>query len=125
MVQNHLMQLVCLVAMEPPSSLSDDSVRDEKIKVLKALKPIGASEVKTHTVRGQYTAGAVAGEAVNRYAEQLKDGKSSQTETFVAIKLEVDNWRWSGIPFYLRTGKRLEKALGNSNPVQTGAAFHF
>lgn len=109
MVQNHLMQLVCLVAMEPPSSLSDDSVRDEKIKVLKALKPIGASEVKTHTVRGQYTAGAVAGEAVNGYAEQLKDGKSSQTETFVAIKLEVDNWRWSGIPFYLRTGKRLER----------------
>lgn len=109
MVQNHLMQLVCLVAMEPPSSLSDDSVRDEKIKVLKALKPIGASEVKTYTVRGQYTAGAVAGEAVNGYAEQLKDGKSSQTETFVAIKLEVDNWRWSGIPFYLRTGKRLER----------------
>jgi glucose-6-phosphate 1-dehydrogenase len=95
--------------MEPPSSLSDDSVRDEKIKVLRALKPIGAGEVKTHTVRGQYTAGAVAGEAVNGYAEQLKDGKSSQTETFVAIKLEVDNWRWSGIPFYLRTGKRLER----------------
>jgi len=109
MVQNHLMQLVCLVAMEPPSSLSDDSVRDEKIKVLKALKPIGASKVKTYTVRGQYTAGAVAGEAVNGYAEQLKDGKSSQTETFVAIKLEIDNWRWSGIPFYLRTGKRLER----------------
>jgi len=109
MVQNHLMQLVCLVAMEPPSSLSDDSVRDEKIKVLRALKPIGAGEVKTHTVRGQYTAGAVAGEAVNGYAEQLKDGESLQTETFVAIKLEVDNWRWSGIPFYLRTGKRLER----------------
>lgn len=110
MVQNHLMQLVCLVAMEPPSSLGDDSVRDEKIKVLRALKPIRENQVRTHTVRGQYTAGAVNGEAVNGYAEQLEGGNSnSGTETFVAIKLEVDNWRWSGIPFYLRTGKRLER----------------
>jgi len=107
MVQNHLLQLVCLVAMEPPSSLGDDAVRDEKIKVLRALKAINASEVNTTTVRGQYAAGAIRNNAVKSYAEQISE--SSETETFVAIKLEIDNWRWSGIPFYLRTGKRLEK----------------
>ncbi len=107
MVQNHLMQLVCLVAMEPPASLDDDAVRDEKIKVLRALKPITADTVGTHTVRAQYTAGASGGEVVKGYAEGL--GGPSDTETFVAIKLEIDNWRWSGIPFYIRTGKRLQQ----------------
>ncbi len=105
MIQNHLMQLLCLVAMEPPSSLEDDAVRDEKIKVLRALKPITSAQVKTHTVRGQYTAGAIDGHAVPGYAEEL--GQHSNTETFVALKVEIDNWRWSGVPFYLRTGKRL------------------
>lgn len=105
MVQNHLMQLVCLVAMEAPSSLDDDAVRDEKLKVLRALKPVTAANVKTHTVRGQYTAGAIAGEAVPGYVEEL--GQASDTETFAALKLEIQNWRWSGVPFYLRTGKRL------------------
>ena len=105
MVQNHLLQLLCLVAMEPPSSLEDDAVRDEKLKVLRALKPIGQTEVATHTVRAQYRAGAISGDAVPGYLEELSS--ASDTETFVALKVEVDNWRWSGVPFYLRTGKRL------------------
>jgi len=105
MVQNHLLQLVCLVAMEPPSSLDDDAVRDEKLKVLRALKSIDGNSVKTRTVRAQYAGGAVAGEIVPGYAERL--ASKSDTETYVALKLEIDNWRWSGVPFYLRTGKRL------------------
>ena len=107
MVQNHLLQLVCLTAMESPSSLHHDAVRDEKIKVLRALRPIGADEVRTTTVRGQYTAGAINGAAVPGYVDEL-GGKKSPTETFVALKLEIDNWRWSNVPFYLRTGKRLQ-----------------
>ncbi len=106
MVQNHLMQLVCLVAMEPPSSLDHDSVRDEKIKVLRALKPIDAELVRTNTVRAQYSSGAINGETVPGYLEEL-GGAESATETFVALKLEVENWRWSGVPFYVRSGKRL------------------
>lgn len=104
MVQNHLLQLVCLVAMEPPASLDDDAVRDEKIKVLRALKPITGSAIN-NTVRAQYLPGAVAGEVVSGYSEELQ--AQSETETFVALKLEIDNWRWSGVPFYVRTGKRL------------------
>lgn len=105
MVQNHLLQLVCLVAMEPPSSLDDDAVRDEKLKVLRALKPITGDEVRSRTVRAQYTAGAIDGTAVSGYADRING--FTETETFVSLKLEVDNWRWSGVPFYLRTGKRL------------------
>ena len=105
MVQNHILQLLCLVAMEPPTSIDADSVRDEKLKVLKALKPIDASNASHLTVRGQYRAGASAGGAVPGYVEEL--GRSSDTETFVAIKAEIANWRWAGVPFYLRTGKRL------------------
>jgi glucose-6-phosphate 1-dehydrogenase len=108
MVQNHMMQLLCLTAMEPPSNRDHDAVRDEKMKVLRALKPIGAAEVKAHTVRGQYQAGAIDGEAVDGYLDEL-DGKGSQTETFVALKLQIDNWRWSNVPFYLRSGKRLKQ----------------
>lgn len=107
MVQNHLLQLVCLVAMEPPASLDDDAVRDEKIKVLRALKPINADNVRANTVRAQYTQGVSGGEMVKGYQDAL--GHSTTTETFVALKLEVDNWRWSGVPFYLRTGKRLPR----------------
>lgn len=106
MVQNHLLQLVCLIAMEPPSSLDQNAVRDEKIKVLRSLKPISVKEVQSTTVRGQYSAGAVNGRTVSGYIEEL-GGKDSSTETFVALKLEIENWRWSGVPFYLRTGKRL------------------
>ena len=108
MVQNHLMQLLCLVAMEPPASRSHDAVRDEKMKVLRALKPIGPDQVRSHTVRGQYQAGAINGETVPGFLEELGDGASA-TETFVAIKAEIDNWRWSNVPFYLRTGKRLKQ----------------
>jgi len=106
MVQNHLLQLVCLTAMESPSSLHHDAVRDEKIKVLRALRPIDVGNVRSSTVRGQYAAGAIKGKTVPGYDDELS-GKESNTETFVALKLEIDNWRWSGVPFYLRTGKRL------------------
>ncbi len=105
MVQNHLLQLLCLVAMEPPLDLEPDTVRDEKIKVLRALRPITAETVRQMTVRGQYGAGASEGVAVPSYAEEL--GAPSNTETFVAIKANIDNWRWRGAPFYLRTGKRM------------------
>ncbi|MEM1262893.1 MAG: glucose-6-phosphate dehydrogenase [Pseudomonadota bacterium] len=108
MVQNHIMQLVCLVAMEPPDSLDHGAVRDEKLKVLRALRPITAADAKLRTVRGQYTAGAVAGEAVPGFAEEL-GSTDSTTETFAALRLDIDNWRWSGVPFYLRTGKRLKR----------------
>ncbi|MBF2717126.1 glucose-6-phosphate dehydrogenase [Agrobacterium vitis] len=105
MVQNHILQLLCLVAMEAPSSMNSEALRDEKLKVLRALKPIDASNVEKMTVRGQYKAGASAGGAVKGYTEEL--GDTSDTETFVAIKAEINNWRWAGVPFYLRTGKRL------------------
>lgn len=107
MVQNHLLQLVCLFAMEPPSSLDQNAVRDEKIKVLRSLKPISADQVRASTVRGQYTEGAIKGSTVNGFLSELSN-KDSVTETFVALKLEIENWRWSGVPFYLRTGKRLK-----------------
>ncbi|WP_417770097.1 glucose-6-phosphate dehydrogenase [Stappia sp.] len=106
MVQNHILQLLCLVAMEPPESMNADSVRDEKLKVLKALRPMDAEHAAKATVRGQYRAGASAGGAVPGYLEELDD-PASQTETFVAVKAEIANWRWATVPFYLRTGKRL------------------
>ncbi|MCJ8520819.1 glucose-6-phosphate 1-dehydrogenase [Pseudorhizobium tarimense] len=106
MVQNHILQLLCLVAMEVPSSLSAEAVRDEKLKVLHALKPINESNVEQLTVRGQYRAGASSGGPVKGYLEELEGGVSN-TETFVAIKAEIGNWRWAGVPFYIRTGKRL------------------
>ena len=107
MVQNHLLQLLCLVAMEPPTSLTADAVRDEKLKVLRALTPISGAEVAKKTVRGQYRAGASNGSAVPGYLDEIDGDQGSRTETFVAIKAEVENWRWAGVPFYLRTGKRL------------------
>ena len=106
MVQNHMLQLLCLVAMEAPSSMDADAVRDEKLKVLRALRPIDGSNAAKTTVRGQYRAGASAGGPVKGYIEELEDGQS-ETETFVALKAEIGNWRWAGVPFYLRTGKRL------------------
>ena len=106
MVQNHILQLLCLVAMEVPSSLSAEAVRDEKLKVLHALKPINEANVEQATVRGQYRAGASSGGPVKGYLEELEGGVSN-TETFVAIKAEIGNWRWAGVPFYIRTGKRL------------------
>jgi len=109
MVQNHLLQLLCLVAMEPPGQLTADAVRDEKLKVLKALKPIPHRHFDTAVVRGQYRAGVADGATVPGYAEEL--GGPSGTETFVALRAEIANWRWAGVPFYLRTGKRLPARL--------------
>lgn len=109
MVQNHLLQVLSLIAMEPPARLDADSIRDEKLKVLKALRRIDSSNVQDKTVRGQYTAGFVTGQAVPGYLEEEGARKNSKTETFVAIKVDIDNWRWAGVPFYLRTGKRMPK----------------
>lgn len=106
MVQNHLLQLLCLSTMEAPSSLGADDVRTEKIKVLRALERITVENVQSRTVRGQYTNGRVNGETANGYLVDL-DVDESNTETFVAIKAEIQNWRWAGVPIYLRTGKRM------------------
>jgi glucose-6-phosphate 1-dehydrogenase len=106
MVQNHMLQLMCLIAMDPPLSLAADRVRDEKLKVLRALRPIEAHEMATFTVRGQYAPGAIEGQPVPGYVAEL-DKESSTTETFVALKAAVCTWRWANVPFYLRTGKRL------------------
>jgi glucose-6-phosphate 1-dehydrogenase len=105
MVQNHMMQLLCLVAMEPPSDLAPESVRNEKVKVLRSLRPVSRGDVLQNMVRGQYTAGVSNGDAVRGYLEEK--GGPSDTETFVAVCCHIDNWRWAGTPFYLRTGKRL------------------
>ena len=104
MVQNHLVQLLCLVAMEPPSQLEQDMLRDEKLKVLRALRP-WSNTIASDVVFGQYEKGSIGGKEVPGYLEEL--GEESRTETFVALRTYVDNWRWKGVPFYLRTGKRL------------------
>jgi len=106
-VQNHLLQLLCLVAMEPPAHFEPSAVRNEKIKVLRSLRPIGRNEVAAESVTGQYGPGAIAGQAVPGYLDEL--GRASRTETFVALRAHIDNWRWSGVPFYLRTGKRMPR----------------
>jgi glucose-6-phosphate 1-dehydrogenase len=121
MVQNHMLQVLCVVAMEPPWSLAPDVVRDAKSGVLNCLRPMSAADVDKYVVRGQYIEGDVGGKRVPGYRKEVRDsfaamGKplpgesvNSTTETFVAMKLFIDNWRWSGVPFYLRTGKRLPK----------------
>ncbi|WP_431687667.1 glucose-6-phosphate dehydrogenase [Hahella sp. NBU794] len=111
MVQNHLLQLLCLIAMDPPSDLSAGSIRDEKVKVLKALKPITPDLMETHMVRGQYTAGNIDGKPVPGYLDEEGSNEGSSTESFVAIKAEICNWRWAGVPFYMRTGKRMPQKL--------------
>jgi glucose-6-phosphate 1-dehydrogenase len=105
MVQNHMLQLLALVAMEPPADFNSTAVRDEKVKVLHALRPITSADVEANSVTGQYMRGAIDGEPVPGYAEEV--GHESTTETFVALKAHIDNWRWKGVPFYLRTGKRM------------------
>ncbi|HEX3140664.1 MAG TPA: glucose-6-phosphate dehydrogenase, partial [Rhizobacter sp.] len=107
MIQNHALQLLTMVAMEPPSSYDADAIRDEKLKVLRSLKPFTAETVARDVVRGQYRAGNAAGKAVPGYLQEEKVPPNSQCETFVALRTEVENWRWAGVPFYLRTGKRL------------------
>jgi glucose-6-phosphate 1-dehydrogenase len=108
-LQNHLMQLLSLTAMEPPARFEADSVRDEKVKVLRAIRPLDPEDVALRTVRGQYGHGAVAGEPVPGYCEEPGVAPKSKTETYLAVRLDVDNWRWAGVPFYLRSGKRLAK----------------
>lgn len=108
MVQNHLMQLLCLVAMEPPCSLDADSVRDEKVKVLRSLRPMSPADIEQKTVRAQYAHGSSNGVAVPGYLEG--DGvEESTTETFAALRVDIDNWRWNGVPFYIRSGKRMRR----------------
>ncbi|MEO7150110.1 MAG: glucose-6-phosphate dehydrogenase, partial [Burkholderiaceae bacterium] len=107
MVQNHALQLLTMVAMEPPSRNDADAIRDEKLKVLRSLAPYTDDSVQRDVVRGQYRAGTVRGEKVPGYLDEAKVPPDSRTETFVALRTEVRNWRWAGVPFYLRTGKRL------------------
>jgi glucose-6-phosphate 1-dehydrogenase len=111
MVQNHLLQLVCLIAMDPPANLDADAIRDEKVKVLKALRPFTDDMLGRDVVRGQYTAGTINGKSVPGYLEEEGANTESHTETFVAMKTGVENWRWAGVPFYLRTGKRMPEKL--------------
>ncbi|HEV8334120.1 MAG TPA: glucose-6-phosphate dehydrogenase [Steroidobacteraceae bacterium] len=109
MIQNHMLQLLCIIAMEPPATGAADAMRDEKLKVLRALRPLTGRDVLQKTVRGQYRAGAVAGKPVVGYLDEKDVPKDSSTETFVALRAEIDSWRWAGVPFYLRTGKRLQE----------------
>jgi glucose-6-phosphate 1-dehydrogenase len=109
MVQNHLLQLLSLVAMEPPASFDAESVRDEKVKLLRAIRPLDGRAALEQVVRGQYVAGRVGGQPVPGYREESGVAPDSQTETYVAMKLLIDNWRWAGVPFYVRTGKRLAR----------------
>lgn len=109
MVQNHLLQLLCLTAMEPPTDLGADSIRDEKVKVLRSLRPIEGDAVPECVVRAQYGAGAVDGKRVPAYRDEQNIPPDSVTETYVALRLNIDNWRWAGVPFFVRVGKRLAK----------------
>jgi glucose-6-phosphate 1-dehydrogenase len=109
MVQNHALQLLALVAMEPPLSLDPDAVRDERAKALEALRPVEGADVDVEVVRGQYTAGFIAGEAVSGYRDEPGVAADSRTETFVALRVLIDNWRWAGVPFYIRAGKRMPR----------------
>jgi glucose-6-phosphate 1-dehydrogenase len=111
MVQNHLLQLLSLVAMEPPASSLDDSIRDEKVKVFKALRVYDAAQVARETVRAQYTAGFIDGKPVPGYLQEANVPADSRTETYAAARFWIDNWRWEGVPFYLRTGKRLARKV--------------
>ncbi|MGB4499115.1 MAG: glucose-6-phosphate dehydrogenase [Methylococcaceae bacterium] len=109
MLQNHLLQILTFIAMEPPVSLEAKNIHQEKIKVLKALRPISDWDVSTKTVRGQYTRGYIQGKEVPGYLEEEGANTESSTESFVAMRVDIDNWRWSGVPFYLRTGKRMNR----------------
>jgi glucose-6-phosphate 1-dehydrogenase len=111
MLQNHLLQLLCIVAMEPPTSISPDAVRDSKLQVLRSLKRFTPTTLAQNIVRGQYRAGHVDGQPVPSYRDEPEAPQHSRTETFVAMKAEIDTWRWAGVPFYLRTGKRMADSL--------------
>lgn len=109
MLQNHMLQILCLVSMEPPTSINSESIRDEKLKVLRSLKPISKDEIENNCVIGQYKDGAIAGETKASYLDEEGVKEKSKTETFISLKLQIDNWRWSGVPFFLRTGKRMSE----------------
>jgi glucose-6-phosphate 1-dehydrogenase len=109
MVQNHMLNLLCITAMEPPSSLDPDAVRDEKLQVVRSLKPWTTETLREHIIRGQYRSGTLAGQTVPAYVDEAGVPKKSITETFVAMRAEIGNWRWAGVPFFLRTGKRMSE----------------
>lgn len=111
MVQSHLLQLLCITAMEPPASMEADAVRDEKIKILRSLRPFTQEDVMAKVIRGQYRAGTINGEAVVAYHDEQDIPANSTTETFVSLKAEIETWRWAGVPFYLRTGKRMQDRI--------------
>lgn len=108
MIQSHLLQLLTLVAMEPPASMEAESLRDEKVKVLKSIRPIASDQMSSHAFRAQYAAGDMGGKQATAYVDENKVPAGTNTETYAALKLHIDNWRWRGVPFYLRTGKRLK-----------------
>jgi glucose-6-phosphate 1-dehydrogenase len=110
MIQSHLLQLLALVAMEPPVTMSAEHLRDEKVKVLQAIRPITQNSVNAHAFRGQYASGTIEGKTVPGYLEEPGVPSDSSTETYAALKVFIDNWRWAGVPFYLRTGKRMAEA---------------
>jgi glucose-6-phosphate 1-dehydrogenase len=114
MVQNHMLQVLALTAMEPPVSLESECIRDEKVKLLKSIRPLTRQDVARQAVRGQYFAGAIQGQPVPGYRQEPKVKPDSNVETYVALKLFVDNWRWSGVPFYLRTGKYLPESTSEA-----------
>ena len=130
MIQNHALQLLTMIAMEPPSTNDADAIRDEKLKVLRSLKPFTPATVARDVVRGQYKAGSIDGRPVPGYLDEVKVPPGSQCETFVALRTEVQNWRWAGVPFYLRTGKRLAERVAEivvtfrevPHPIFTGSA---
>ena len=107
MVQNHLLQVAAMVAMEPPTTIEATSIRNETMKVFQSLRPLGEHEVKKHIIRGQYTAAKVRGKQMIGYRDEKGVDPNSRTETYVAMKFFIDNWRWGGVPFYIRTGKAL------------------
>ena len=111
MVQNHLLQLLCIIAMEPPVAATPDAVRDEKLKVLRALRPMAGADAIRNSVRGQYRSGVIGTQNVPGYRDEAGVASDSTTESFVALRVDIDSWRWAGVPFYLRTGKRLPDAL--------------
>ena len=115
MFQNHILQLLTLITMEPPASLNADMIHDEKIKILKSIRPFNIETINERVIRGQYIKGIINGKEKSSYIDEV--GKPSNTETFVAAKLFIDNWRWSGVPFYLRTGKRLKKKISEVSIV--------
>ena len=110
MVQNHILQVLALVAMEPPVTLEAEAMRDEKVKLLKSVRQVDPSQVKLMAVRGQYKEGVIDGKNVPAYRQEEKVKPDSNTETYVGLRLAIDNWRWAGVPFYVRTGKRLPQS---------------